>query len=256
MKKFITKALGISKRLSQPVRTEEENTYWEWVHSDFTPTEKSIIKQVLPYSMTSHERLVSLIRAVEHLCHHRIDGDFVECGVWKGGSAMAMALALKNFGDMSRKIHLYDTYDGMSEPTGKDESIDGKSAEIQLKASSKENPTSVWCYSGLDEVQANMRTTLYPEQNIAFIKGKVEETIPQQIPESIALLRLDTDWYESTKHELEHLFPRLVRGGVLIIDDYGHWKGSKRAVDEYLHEQKLPLFLFRIDYTCRMAIKP
>lgn len=256
MKKIIKNIFGLGKRLSRPVRTEEENTYWEWVHSDFTPAEKSIIRQVLPYSMTSHERLVSLIRAVEHLCQQKIEGDFVECGVWKGGSAMAMALALKSLGDVSRKIHLYDTFDGMSEPTVKDESIDGKSAEIQLKTSAKENPNSVWCYSSLDEVQANMRSTLYPEQNIAFVKGKVEETIPRHIPESIALLRLDTDWYESTKHELEHLFPRLVRGGVLIIDDYGHWKGSRRAVDEYLQQQELSLFLFRIDYTCRMAIKP
>ncbi|HYM86681.1 MAG TPA: TylF/MycF/NovP-related O-methyltransferase, partial [Pseudoxanthomonas sp.] len=74
-------------------------------------------------------------------------------------------------------------------------------------------------------------------------------------PECIALLRLDTDWYESTRHEMIHLFPRLCVGGVLILDDYGHWLGARRAVDEYLGEHNVPLFLQRIDYTGRYAVK-
>jgi hypothetical protein len=87
-----------------------------------------------------------------------------------------------------------------------------------------------------------------------LIAGKVEETLPEHAPESIALLRLDTDWYESTRHELEHLFPRVVAGGVLLLDDYGHWKGSRKAVDEYFAAQGITMLLNRVDYTGRLGI--
>ena len=89
-----------------------------------------------------------------------------------------------------------------------------------------------------------------------MVKGKVEDTLPGHAPDHIAVLRLDTDWYASTKHEMEHLYPRLARGGVLIIDDYGHWAGSRQAVDEYLAEHGIHLLLNRTDYTGRMALKP
>ena len=95
----------------------------------------------------------------------------------------------------------------------------------------------------------------YPSEKLHFVRGPVEETIPDCVPEQIALLRLDTDWYESTKHELLHLFPRLQPGGVLIVDDYGHWQGAQRAVDEYFGTEHPPLFLSRIDYAARIAIK-
>jgi O-methyltransferase len=107
----------------------------------------------------------------------------------------------------------------------------------------------------MNDVQTNMKQTNYPFSKIHFVQGKVEQTIPETIPSSIALLRLDTDWYESTYHELVHLFPKLVTGGVLIIDDYGHWQGARKAVDQYFAEQKTPILLNRIDYTGRIAIK-
>ena len=78
--------------------------------------------------------------------------------------------------------------------------------------------------------------------------------IPKYLPGEIALLRLDTDWYKSTQHELIHLYPLLVGSGVLIIDDYGHWQGAKKAVDEYFSDKKI--LLNRIDYTGRISIKP
>jgi len=105
-------------------------------------------------------------------------------------------------------------------------------------------------------VRRNMLGTRYPEKKIHLIKGKVEDTVPQHAPEKIALLRLDTDWYESTKHELVHLYPRLVPNGVLIIDDYGHWQGAREAVDEYFAGQKFKPLLNRLDYTGRLVIKP
>ena len=100
-----------------------------------------------------------------------------------------------------------------------------------------------------------MLSTGYDIARTHFVAGDVEQTIPGVVPEQISLLRLDTDWYESTRHELKHLYPRLIRGGVLIIDDYGHWKGARQAVDEYLAETGAKLLLNRIDYTGRAAVK-
>jgi hypothetical protein len=83
----------------------------------------------------------------------------------------------------------------------------------------------------------------------------VEHTLPDRAPQKVALLRLDTDWHASTKHILETLFPALVRGGVLIIDDYGHFHGARKAVDDYLSEHNISILLNRIDYAGRIGIK-
>jgi O-methyltransferase len=223
------------------------------VLSDLDDVERAIVQQVRPYSLTSLERLAAVVQAVRYVCRHQIPGDFVECGVWRGGSSMAAALALKAFGDTSRTLYLYDTFEGMSEPTEKDKLADGTSASAVLSHHTK--GTGYWCYASLEDVSANLRTTGYPEDKLVFVKGRVEDTIPARIPEKIAILRLDTDWYESTAHELLHLYPRLIRHGVLIIDDYGHWQGARTAVDEYLAKLSAPLFLQRVDYTGRVAIK-
>ena len=166
---------------------------------------------------------------------------------------MAAALALLTDGDIARDLYLYDTFEGMTEPTETDRSFDGMSAADQLQSTTPGN--GVWCYAGLEEVQANFATTGYPAEKVRFVRGRVEDTIPGVVPDSIALLRLDTDWYESTRHELIHLYPRLVPGGVLIIDDYGHWQGAKRATDEYFASAGTPVFFHRLDYTGRIAVK-
>lgn len=210
-----------------------------------------------PYTMTGIERMFSLYKAVEYIVQHNIQGDFVECGVWKGGSSMLVARTLMKFGITDRHIWLYDTFEGMSAPTDNDLDFTGVPARDLLAKEKKEVQESVWCVSSKDEVHANMKKTRYPEALIHLVEGKVEDSIPTVMPsETLALLRLDTDWYESTKHELHHLFPRLVKQGVLIIDDYGHWVGAKQAVDEYIREQQLCIFLQPIDYTGRMAVKP
>jgi hypothetical protein len=108
---------------------------------------------------------------------------------------------------------------------------------------------------GLEQVQAVVDRSGYPTELVRLVPGRVEDTVPRHAPGQIALLRLDTDWYESTRHELEHLYPRLASGGVIIVDDYGHWEGCRRAVDEYFGEHGEPLLLTRLDYTGRMAIK-
>ena len=213
------------------------------------------IRQVRSRTMTSPERLFALIQAVRHISATGIAGDVVECGVWRGGSMMATARTLLECGDSTRELYLFDTFEGMSPPTSKDVAIDGQTADILLGTQKKSDPGSAWCYATIDDVKSGMLGTGYPAARMHFIRGKVEDSIPSHAPETIAILRLDTDWYESTRHEMEHLFPRLVRGGILIIDDYGHWRGAREAVDEYLRTNGIKLLLNRIDYTGRIAVK-
>lgn len=204
--------------------------------------------------MTSVDRQLALIQSVRHVVRNRIPGCFVECGVWRGGSAMAIALTLAQEGDRDRDLFLFDTFEGMTEPTALDRAFDGVSAGTLLKHSDRSG--GVWCYADLVDVRANLASTAYPEHRVHFVKGPVEQTIPIGAAlSSIALLRLDTDWYESTKHEMLHLFPLLERGGILIVDDYGHWQGARRAIDEYLSLQPQSYFLHRIDYTGRLIVK-
>lgn len=220
---------------------------------DLSNDERHILRVVQPYTMTSLDRLVAVIHAVTHIVRHDIPGDFAECGVWRGGSMMAAALTLRALGGTSRTLYLYDTFEGMSAPTQRDLSFDGRVAVLLLKKEPRQ--TGIWCYAGLDDVRRNLLSTGYPADKIVFVKGKVEDTIPATLPSDLSLLRLDTDWYESTRHELIHLYPRLNRSGILIIDDYGHWQGARVAVDEYFASKRDPVFLHRIDYTGRMLIK-
>ena len=146
---------------------------------------------------------------------------------------VATANTLIAHGDTDRRLWLYDTFEGMSEPTEEDVDFMGQPADRLLGEQDRLQSDSIWCFSPLEQVRSVMQETGYPESKVNFVQGKVEDTLPQTKPESIALLRLDTDWYESTRCELEHLFPRMVDGAVLIVDDYGHWEGCRRAVDEY-----------------------
>jgi O-methyltransferase len=207
------------------------------------------------HTMTSPERLYALIQAVRYVAAAAVPGGIVECGVWRGGSMMAAARTLIECRDAGRELYLFDTYEGMSPPTSRDVALDGQSATVLLGEQDRSDPASAWCQAGLEDVRAAMATTGYEPGRVRFIKGKVEETIPRSAPQRIAVLRLDTDWYESTRHELEHLYPRLSPGGVLIIDDYGHWAGCRQAVDEYFASRNINLLLHRVDYTGRVAIK-
>ncbi|MGI8787346.1 MAG: TylF/MycF/NovP-related O-methyltransferase [Pyrinomonadaceae bacterium] len=216
---------------------------------DLSDTERQIVLSVKPYTMTSVERIVCLINAVSYIADNKIAGDIAECGVWRGGSMMTVALTLLALEDTSRKLYLYDTFEGMSEPTAFDKSIDGVSAESQMK-----QEAGKWCYASIEDVRENILSTGYPKDKIHLVEGKIEDTIPKTLPGNLSLLRLDTDWYESTKWELNYLYPRLAPEGVLIIDDYGHWQGARRAVDEYFAEQNLKIYLHRIDYTGRIAV--
>ena len=214
---------------------------------DFEASDIAIIRAVEPFTMTSTERIHALVHAVRHVVRNRIAGDMVECGVWKGGSVMAIALTLLQLGERDRSLYLFDTFSGMTPPSDLDVDYQGQQAHVILDA--------VRCEVSQPEVEKAVFSTGYEREKIHFVPGRVEETIPAYAPESIALLRLDTDWYESTLHELVHLFPRLSRGGVIIIDDYGHWRGARQAVDQYIAQHKIPMLLHRIDYTGRIGVK-
>jgi O-methyltransferase len=220
---------------------------------DMTDRENKIVQSVRPYTLTGDERIAALMNAVRYVVEQKIPGDIAECGVWRGGSMMAAALALLYHGDSSRHLYLYDTFEGMSEPTEHDQSFAGLSAQSQLARDPA--GTGIWCRSPIEDVRANILSTGYPEERVHLIPGKVEETLPSIRPDCLSILRLDTDWYESTKHELICLFPLLDSQGLLIIDDYGHWQGARKAVDEYLTERKLNLYLHRVDYTCRVGVR-
>ena len=222
---------------------------------EFPPSDLAIMRAVEQYSMTSRERMWGLISAVRYLSANKIQGSLVECGVWRGGSTMAVALTLKEIGELNREIYLFDTFEGMSAPTDKDKVASGESAKSILAKTKKQEGPGIWCIAGLEDVRQNLFNTGYPQERFHFVKGKVEDTLPSQAPDEIALLRLDTDWYESTRHELVHLFPRLKRNGVVIIDDYGHWSGARQAVDEYFAAQSFQPLLARLDYTGRLLIK-
>ncbi len=225
------------------------------VPGDFDDHHKMVLAKVGKFTMTSPERVFSLVEAVRYIEKNNIEGSIVECGVWKGGSMMAVAETLKVTGNKNRQLYLYDTYEGMSAPTEHDKTFSGDKAATLLEIDLNKEKNLVWAYSALETVKQNMQSTGYPEDKITYVKGKVEDTIPQTIPGKIALLRLDTDWYESTLHELIYLFPLLQEGGVLILDDYGHWAGAKKAVDEYVAQHSIQILLNRIDETGRIAVK-
>jgi O-methyltransferase len=225
----------------------------EGIPPDFNETDREVFRRVRPFTIATPERFYSFARSIEYALAAGIPGAIVECGVWRGGGMMAAALTLLRNGVRDRELVLYDTFAGMTPATAEDVDLDGKPAEQLLETHGRDSV--FWAYAGLDEVRRNMESTGYPSDKIRYVVGPVEQTLPEQAPERIAILRLDSDWYGSTKHELEHLYPRLSDGGVLIIDDYGHWQGSRKAVDEYLADGSHSMLLNRVDYTCRQGVK-
>jgi O-methyltransferase len=223
------------------------------LRADYDQAAKETIMAVRRRTMTSSEKLFGLISAVRYVVEHDIPGGIVECGVWRGGSMQAVARTLMEAGTFDRDLYLFDTFEGMPPPSEADRRFDGRSAAVMLAES---KPTAaVWAAASLEDVQAGMAEVRYPADRIHYVEGRVEETVPREAPERIAILRLDTDWYESTRHELEHLYPLLTPGGVLILDDYGWWQGSRKAVDEFLAETGERLLLLRLDRG-RIAVKP
>ncbi|TYT23024.1 macrocin O-methyltransferase [Luteimonas viscosa] len=215
---------------------------------------REIMEKVLPFTMAGPERTLATICAVEYVVRNSVPGAVVECGVWQGGQMMAAALTLLQLGE-SREIILFDTFSGMTAPTPADRDLDGADARPVFEQLSKKEVGDRWCEAGIEEVHRNLASTGYPMEFVRLVQGPVEETLPDHAPAQISCLRLDTDWYESTLHELEHLYPRVASLGVVIVDDYGHWQGARQATDEYLATNGIPALMHRIDYTGRQFVK-
>ena len=211
------------------------------------------IKISKQFSMTDLHAMYVLSQAILKAKTNKLDGDFVECGIWRGGNVLLLKL-LNDYYKLNKSIFAFDTFDGMTAPSKFDIDFQNISAEEQLNKNDKsEDKKNIHCYSELETVKKNISkyTNL---NNIKFVKGPVEKTLldKENLPEKISILRLDTDFYESTKIELDVLYPKLVQGGVLIIDDYGHWKGAQKAVDEFFDKKE---WLHIINNSARYLIK-
>jgi O-methyltransferase len=223
---------------------------------DFDEATKATIRAVAGFTMTGPEKLYSLCHAVRHIVAHEIPGSIVECGVWKGGSMMAIARTLLELDAGTRDLYLFDTFEGMPEPTEHDVDVHGVSAMERWSTQKRNRLTPREARASLSEVRDAMGTVGYDPSRVHFVKGMVEDTIPGSAPDEIALLRLDTDYYSSTRHEMFELYPRLRSGGVLIIDDYGHFRGSEKAFNEFVGATGESILLHRIDYSARVGVKP
>jgi len=230
------------------------------INDDFKIVEKNnfendLIKKIRKFTLTNEQRIWLLIQAFKTIYNNKIEGEIVECGVWKGGNLIILGELCKKY-NLNKEIIAYDTFEGMTQPTEEDVNFYNKSAlkNMNKYQNNKDDIHSFWAINSLENTKENItNNTTY--KKFKFIKGDVVKTldIKENLPKKISLLRLDTDFFESTKKELEVLYPLLENGGVLIIDDYGDWKGCRKAVDEYFKNKRVDFFMN--DFSCRFMIK-
>jgi predicted O-methyltransferase YrrM len=197
-------------------------------------------------TMVPEAGIFSVLLGVKYVIENNIPGDIVECGVWRGGVSILMAGMVK-FYKSSKRIYCFDTFSGMPDATQHDG---------EYIVSDEHNNNFVKSKSTLDDVRNNF-IDCNLHNNVIFVAGDVSKTLDdsQNLPSNISLLRLDTDYYSSTKKELEVLYPLLSQRGLLIIDDYGAFAGCKAAVDEFFQKQNDPPFLSIIDRYARLCVK-
>ncbi len=222
---------------------------------ELSEKDKSLIEIVEKYTMTPRIRIFNLLQALRHLKEKSIEGDYVECGVWKGGNILLFKKFLNNEETQNRNIYAYDTFEGMTDPDENDFEISTNIKSKYLLENDYHKKTNNWGVCSLEDVKKNILINKSDLEDINFVKGDVLKTLNNEnyIPKKISLLRLDTDWYQSTKKELEVLYERVSAGGIIIIDDYGHWGGSKKAVDEFFSNKYV--WMHYVDYACRLIIK-
>lgn len=250
LKSFIKSILNkiLSKFGHEIVHSEylfqlKKNTIIEEINSE----QKELLNNALKYSGVGIIPTWMLINSIKYINDKKIEGDFVEAGVWRGGSLIILKKLIEKY-KLNKKIYGYDTFEGMPEPSEVDVKWNNISAAHKAKIKKDD-----WCKCSIEDVKKNILTVLNDLKDINLIKGLVEETllVESNLPKKISLLRLDTNFYKSTKVELEILFPRLSKGAILIIDDYGNWKGAKKAVDEFFGDRA---FLIYLDHGVRMYI--
>jgi O-methyltransferase len=253
LKNIVRRALN---KLGYEIRSKSNAHSDSLIMQELNDAEREIVKYVMSENLTmvSLERLISTVMACKHALDQDVEGDFVECGVWRGGNALAAAEIFKLY-KSNKSVWLFDTFKGMTSPTDEDvSSSNGKKAMSKFLADQKESHNE-WCYASIEDVRRNFANRGLMS-NIFFVEGDVCKTLQMQmLPIKICVLRLDTDWYESTKKELEIFYPKLSINGCLIIDDYGHWSGAKKATEEYFGGEHNRPFFHNTDYTGRIAIK-
>lgn len=251
LKRLLSRSLGIAG-----LRLVRVGGHDDGFPVELTSQDQAIVEFITrnELTMVSRERLYTTLMACRHVAGEGVEGDFVECGVWRGGNSIIAADVFRRMAP-HKTVYLFDTFAGMTTPSELDVSQSGVPAAEKFFKGQRAG-FNEWCYASLEEVKSNFSKAGLDPQNIRFLPGDVLDTLQadSNLPEKISVLRLDTDWYESTKFELETLYPRLVEGGVLIVDDYGHWGGAKKAVDEYFETHPRP-FLQYTDYTGRVGIK-
>jgi len=221
---------------------------------ELSAADEAILVAAKGLSMTSPIAQWEFIQAIRYIEDNGIPGDIVECGVWRGGNLVIAGLLRKHLG-FDRQIWGFDTFAGMTGPTASDfkpaEDLNVEKKFLSLQRGDHNE----WCFASEEEVLRNFEARV-GNRNLRTVKGPVEETLARManVPNQIAVLRLDTDFYESTKAELAVLYPRLAKGGVLIVDDYGEWAGARKAVDEHFAGQSI--WLHYVTHTVRLMIKP
>ena len=221
------------------------------------------IDAVRSHTMVVYEKLVTLYQQAVFCERQGLAGSFVECGTWKGGAVGLMALANLAHGQTRRDLHLFDSFAGIPEPNA---AVDGESAvRFAREAGGKADGQLVAlknAYRETGTLAANKELLEerigYPKTHLHYHEGWFQDTLPQTAAElgDIAILRLDGDWYDSTRVCLQHLYDKVVRGGFIIIDDYGCYAGCKKAVDEYMQENAINAYLHHIDREARYWLKP
>jgi hypothetical protein len=206
------------------------------------------------------------MESVRYIYKNNIPGDIVECGIWRGGMMQIVARTLisetqkdSNPSNL-RKLWLFDTFEGMPAPSHEldRDMYKGEHASVKMKREPKIGPNgthTIWCLADLEDVVNGMDSTDYPSSRVNYVKGLVEDTLPNNSLEKISILRVDTDWYSSTKHILDSLYEKVVSGGVIIFDDYESWEGARTAVNEFFIKKGIIPLLIRLDKG-RVYLKP
>ena len=232
------------------VRKNNFNDRWNDYIIECDEEDNRIIGKATKYALCKKPNLWSLVQSIKYLSKKKISGDFVECGIFKGGSLGLMAYYAEKY-KFDCKLYGYDTFeDGFFKSSLNDKDISLKNKKI-IPEKKIHN-----FYPKKEEVVKILKTFFINEKySPKLIKGDILKTLKEEdnIPKKISLLRMDTDLYLTTKLQLEVLYPRLERGGVLHIDDYGMCPGVKAAVDEYFINENI--WLHRVDLSCRLMIK-
>lgn len=225
------------------------------------PGKVHAVYKVLPNTMLPMSRLFDAYDAVATINAENLAGDVVECGVWNGGCVGLMAISHQRHSGPQRKFHLFDSFEGLPQPSSHDtEVVDGFNAENH-SVGSQDGLVAIGACAGISQpaVEKFLVDRLgLPREQFVFHVGWFEETVPSAATaiDKIALLRIDGDWYSSTKVCLDNLFDKVVPNGVIIIDDYGTFSGCRKAVDDFLEAAGIRPEIHHSDQDCIYFRKP